>query len=70
MEFLILNLNGILALHSTLHLSNYNIGIEKSVNYGWGIFGWINKYIFIPLFNFISSFMPFGISIIIMTIIV
>ena len=51
-------------------LSNYNIGIEKSVNYGWGIFGWINKYIFIPLFNFISSFMPFGISIIIMTIIV
>ena len=51
-------------------LSNYNIGIEKSVNYGWGIFGWINKYIFIPLFNFISSFLPFGISIIIMTIIV
>ena len=51
-------------------LSNYNIRIEKSVNYGWGIFGWINKYIFIPLFNFISSFMPFGISIIIMTIIV
>ena len=51
-------------------LSNYEIGIEKSVNYGWGIFGWINKYIFIPLFNFISSFMPFGVSIIIMTIIV
>ena len=51
-------------------LSSYNLGIEKSVNYGWGIFGWINKYIFIPLFNFISSFMPFGISIIIMTIIV
>tara|TARA_B100000575_G_scaffold6778_1_gene5035 strand:- start:4771 stop:6585 length:1815 start_codon:yes stop_codon:yes gene_type:complete len=51
-------------------LSNYKIGIEKSVNYGWGIFGWINKYIFIPLFNFISSFLPFGISIIIMTIIV
>ena len=51
-------------------LSNYNLGIEKSVNYGWGIFGWINKYIFSPLFNFISSFMPFGISIIIMTIIV
>ena len=50
-------------------LSNYNIGIEKSVNYGWGIFGWINKYISIPLFNFISS-LPFGISIIIMTIIV
>ncbi len=51
-------------------LSNYKIGIEKSVNYGWGIFGWINKYIFIPLFNFISSFMPYGLSIIIMTIIV
>ncbi len=51
-------------------LAQYSLGIEKSINFGWGIFGWINKSIFIPLFGFLSSFLPFGIAIIIMTIIV
>ncbi|MDB4187248.1 membrane protein insertase YidC [Flavobacteriaceae bacterium] len=51
-------------------LAKYDLGIEKSINFGWGIFGWINKSIFIPLFNFLSSFLPFGIAIIVMTIIV
>ncbi len=51
-------------------LEKYEAGIEKSINYGWGIFGWINKSVFTPLFNFLSSFLPFGISIIIMTILV
>ena len=51
-------------------LAQYEVGIEKSINFGWGIFGWINKSIFIPLFGFLSSFLPFGIAIIIMTIIV
>ena len=51
-------------------LKKYDLGIEKSINFGWGIFGWINKSIFIPLFNFLSSFLPFGIAIIFMTIIV
>ena len=51
-------------------LAKYELGIEKSINFGWGIFGWINKSIFIPLFNFLSSFLPFGIAIIVMTIIV
>ena len=51
-------------------LAQYELGIEKSINFGWGIFGWINKSIFIPLFGFLSSFLPFGIAIIIMTIIV
>jgi YidC/Oxa1 family membrane protein insertase len=51
-------------------LVQYDLGIEKSINFGWGIFGWINKSIFIPLFGFLSSFLPFGIAIIIMTIIV
>ena len=51
-------------------LAQYDLGIEKSINFGWGIFGWINKSIFIPLFGFLSSFLPFGIAIIIMTIIV
>ena len=37
---------------------------------GWGIFGWINKFIFLPLFGFLSSFLSYGIAIIVMTIIV
>ena len=51
-------------------LNSYNLGIEKSIYFGWGIFGWINKYIFNPLFEFLSSYFPHGISIIIMTILV
>lgn len=51
-------------------LAQYDLGIEKIINFGWGIFGWINKSIFIPLFNFLSSFLPFGIAIVVMTIIV
>ena len=51
-------------------LAQYELGIEKSINFGWGIFGWINKSIFIPLFGFLSSFLPFGVASMIMTIIV
>lgn len=51
-------------------LVQYDLGIEKIINFGWGIFGWINKSVFIPLFGFLSSFLPFGIAIILMTIIV
>ena len=35
-----------------------------------GIFGWINRVIFLPLFGFLSSFLSYGIAIIVMTIIV
>lgn len=51
-------------------LEKYNKNLEKIIPLGWGIFGWINKFIFIPLFGFISSFMGFGIAIIIFTIII
>jgi len=45
-------------------------GLADSIPYGWGIFGWINRYIFTPFYGFLSSFLPFGIAIIVMTIIV
>ncbi len=51
-------------------LAQYNLGIEESIDFGWGIFGWINKYVFVPTFNFLSSFLPYGIAIIIMTVLV
>ena len=44
--------------------------LEASIPMGWGIFGWINKAIFLPLFGFLSSFLSYGIAIIVMTIIV
>jgi YidC/Oxa1 family membrane protein insertase len=51
-------------------LKSYDKGLDESIPFGWGIFGWINKMIFIPLFGFLSGFMPYGIAIIVMTILV
>jgi YidC/Oxa1 family membrane protein insertase len=51
-------------------LSKYEKNIEDIVPLGWGVFGWINKLIFIPLFGFLSSFMGLGIAIILFTIII
>lgn len=51
-------------------LNKYDKNIEDIVPLGWGIFGWINKLIFIPLFGFLSSFMGLGIAIIIFTILI
>lgn len=53
----------ILKTYDTYHL-------EKSIPLGWGIFGWINKNLFIPLFGFLSGIMPYGIAIIVMTILI
>jgi len=51
-------------------LKDYNLGIERSVPVGWGIFGWINTFIFFPLFSFLTKYFSYGISIIVLTIIV
>ena len=51
-------------------LNTYEKNIEDIVPLGWGIFGWINKLIFIPLFGFLSSFMGLGIAIIVFTILI
>ena len=47
-----------------------DLGLTDSIPFGWGIFGWINRYVFTPFYNFLSSFLPFGIAIIVMTILV
>jgi YidC/Oxa1 family membrane protein insertase len=50
------------------------LGLEKNVNLGWGIFGWINKFLFIPIFGFLSAnlgaSLGYGAIIILMTIVV
>lgn len=51
-------------------LKGYDRNLERIVPLGWGIFGWINKFIFIPLFGFLSSFMGLGIAIIIFTVLI
>ena len=51
-------------------LQAYGLGLEDSVPLGWGIFGWINRFIFLPLFTFLGTFLPTGIAIIVMTILV
>jgi YidC/Oxa1 family membrane protein insertase len=51
-------------------LNDYNRNLDDILPLGWGIFGWINRFIFIPVFGFISGFLPYGIAIIVFTILV
>ncbi|HLV40528.1 membrane protein insertase YidC [Xanthomarina sp.] len=51
-------------------LKKYENNLDDSIPFGWGIFGWINKALFIPLFSFLSGFLPYGIAIIVMTVII
>ena len=44
--------------------------LQASLPIGWGIFGWINRWVFLPLFGLLSSFLPHGIAIIVMTVLV
>ena len=51
-------------------LKSYDRDLESSIPLGWGIFGWLNRFVFLPLFGFLSAFLPHGIAIILMTVIV
>lgn len=52
-------------------LKAQNAGIEKIIPLGWGIFGWINRFMIIPIFNFLSNSMSnYGIIILLLTLIV
>jgi len=45
--------------------------LNKLIPLGWGIFGWINRFVIIPLFNFFSQFLSnFGLIILLMTIVI
>lgn len=51
-------------------LKTYDENLSESISFGWGIIGWINRFLFFPLFGLLSGFLPYGIAIIVMTIIV
>mgnify|MGYP000047097108 CR=1 FL=1 len=48
----------------------YDRNLDEAMPLGWGIFGVINKYVIIPLFGFLSDFLPAGIAIIVLTILI
>jgi len=52
-------------------LSAYNSGFEELIPLGWGIFGWVNQYLIIPIFDFLSKFgFNYGIIILLLTLII
>ncbi len=52
-------------------LSQYKaLDLESSIPFGWGIFGWLNRYVFTPMYTFLSEYFPHGIAIIVMTVLV
>jgi len=52
-------------------LAAYNSGFEELVPLGWGIFGWVNQYIIINIFDFLSKyFSSYGIIILLLTLII
>ena len=48
----------------------YGRNLDEAMPLGWGIFGVINKFIIIPLFGFLSGFLPAGIAIIVLTVLI
>ena len=38
-------------------LSQYDRNLEASIPFGWGIFGWINKAIFSPLYAWLTNYL-------------
>jgi YidC/Oxa1 family membrane protein insertase len=51
-------------------LDAYDKNLDEIVPLGWGIFGWINRYVFIPTFDLLIGFLPYGLAIIFLTILV
>jgi len=57
--------------YKTLRKYGKDIQLEKVINLGWGIFGWVNKYVVIEVFNFLEKYMSnYGLIILILTIII
>ncbi len=52
-------------------LKSHNLHLEREINLGSSIFGWLNRFVFIPLFDWLgSNFASYGLVILLLTIIV
>jgi YidC/Oxa1 family membrane protein insertase len=48
-----------------------DLDLEKLIPLGWGIFGWINRFAVIPVFNFLEGFVSsYGIIILLLTLLI
>jgi len=47
---------------------SYDKNLDEAMPLGWGIFGWINKFIIFPVFGALSQWFPAGIAIILLTV--
>jgi YidC/Oxa1 family membrane protein insertase len=52
-------------------LEDVGMGLQSQINLGWGIFGWVNEYAIIPVFNFLDGFgWNYGIIILVLTVLI
>ncbi|MFT5337257.1 MAG: YidC/Oxa1 family membrane protein insertase [Luteibaculaceae bacterium] len=52
-------------------LSDMGRDLDRVIDFGWGIFGWVNKYLVIPIFNVLGKLnWNYGIIILILTVII
>lgn len=52
-------------------LKSYDLGLQEMVPLGWGIFGWVNKFMVIPVFNLLKDTgLGYGIIILILTVLI
>lgn len=55
----------------TLKKHGKDIELNRLVHLGWGIFGWINRIVVIPVFNFLEGFISsYGLIILILTLLI
>ena len=52
-------------------LKEYGNELDKVINLGWGIFGWVNKWVVIPIFDWLETTgLSYGIIILILTVLI
>jgi YidC/Oxa1 family membrane protein insertase len=52
-------------------LNRVTDGFNRNVYLGWGIFGWVNRFLIIPIFNFLENYIgSYGIIIIVLVLII
>ncbi len=65
------NMNWYIGPNDFQILKKYDRNIKEIINLGWGIFGYLNRWLFIPVFNFLQLFIGnYGLIIILLTIVV
>jgi YidC/Oxa1 family membrane protein insertase len=65
------NMNWYIGPNDYQILKKYDRNIKEIVNLGWGIFGYLNRWIFIPVFNLLQLLIGnYGLIIILLTIVV